>query len=131
MRNLLMVGLLALFTSGAAITTDQVVKAFAAAKLEVKTPKRMGPQDYGVAPYVGKGVRFLIPSLGADNGGRIFDVPNAAERRRLANTYIDLGKQSALFYSWVFVHKNIVVQINGDLPEAQALRYKEALLKLR
>lgn len=90
----------------------------------------MSRKDYGFAPFVGKGTRFLIPSLGTNNGGRIFDVSNASERQGLANYYIDLGKQSAMLYSHVFTYKNIVVQINGELDDAKAKKYQAALLKL-
>ena len=41
--------------------------------------------------------------------------------------YDDLGKASALFFSWTFVKGNLLVQINGDLPDAQAHAYEAAL----
>jgi hypothetical protein len=109
-------------------TPEQVIAAFKAAGLEAESPTKMGRQDYGPAPLVGEGMRFLIPSLCADCGGRVFAVAATDERDRLATHYRDLAKQSAFFYSHVFVRDNIVVQINGDLKDDQAAKY-EAVLK--
>lgn len=130
MKRIFFLGLFVL-GSAQAITTTQVLNAFKGAGLEVGKATAMSRQSYGMAPLVGKGVRFLIPSLGADAGGRVFDVPNAAERSRLAAYYTELGKQSAMLFSHVFVYKNIVVKINGELPDAKAEKYKAALLKLK
>ncbi len=113
-------------------TTPAVLAAFKKAGLEVGKTYKMGPKDYGLGPYVGeRGTRFLIPSLGEDAGGRVFEVKNTADRRRLRAYFDDLGKQSAIFFSWTFEKGNILVQINGDLPEAKALRYKKALEGLK
>lgn len=131
MKRLLSLTVCALLSTGSAITISQVTAAFKQAGLEVLKPIPMTREKYGMAPLVGTGVRFLIPSIGVDSGGRIFDVPNPGERQRLAAYYTEMGKQSAILYSHVFVHKNIVVQINGELSDAKAAKYKAALLKLR
>lgn len=112
---------------GATSTADAVIAAFKAAGLEAEQSQPLTKDDYGLAPMVGSGLRFLIPSLCADCGGRVFVVPDAAERARLKGFYEELGKQSALAFSWVFEKAPIVVQINGDLPEAQARKYETAL----
>lgn len=130
MKKLLTLAVL-LSTSAHAITTQQVVTAFQKAGLEAKSPTAITRDGYGMAPLVGKGVRFLIPSLGEDSGGRVFDVPNAGQRSKLAGYYTALGEESAALYSHVFVHRNIVVQINGELSDAKAAKYKAALLKLK
>ncbi|BBE51156.1 hypothetical protein OYT1_ch1609 [Ferriphaselus amnicola] len=80
----------------------------------------MSPKNYGAAPYVCEGARFAILSLGDDAGGRIFFCKKMADRNRLANYYRELGKSSALFFSWVFVKGNVVLQLNGDLSEQRA-----------
>ena len=38
--------------------------------------------------------------------------------------YDDLGEGSAMLFSWTAVKDNILIQINGDLPEE---KYKKAL----
>jgi hypothetical protein len=44
---------------------------------------------------------------------------------------VKLGKENAAFFSWVFVKDNILVQINGNLPEEQAKKYEAALNALK
>lgn len=109
-------------------TPDSIVAAFKAAGLEAEAPAAMAKDDYGAAPMVAHGLRFLIPSLGADKGGRAF-VGTKAEINQLRDFYEGLGKQSALLFSWVFVSPDgtALVQINGDLPQDQALKYEQAL----
>ena len=38
-----------------------------------------------------------------------------------------MGASFAMLFSWVFVRDNILVQINGELPEAKAKQYETAL----
>lgn len=112
----------------AARTPESIVAAYKAAGLEAESPTAMGPGDYGPAPYVGKGVRFLIPSICDDCGGRAY-VGTKEEIAALQRYYVELGKGSALLFSWVFVTPDgkAMVQINGELPEDQAKKYEEAL----
>jgi hypothetical protein len=49
---------------------------------------------------------------------------------RAQKAYSDvLGKKGSLFFSWTFVNRQhlLLVLINGELPEARALKYKAAL----
>ncbi len=103
-------------------------RRYKAAGLEAESPTAMGPGDYGPAPYVAKGVRFLIPSICDDCGGRAF-VGTKEEIAALQHYYVEMGKGSALLFSWVFVTPDgkAMVQINGELPEDQARKYEQAL----
>ena len=114
-------------TSYAAPTAEDVIAAFKRVGLEAENPTPMKPKNYGLAPFVCKGVRFLIPSLGEDNGGRVLACPNAEDRDAIAGYYERLAKKSAAFFSWVFVKGNTVVQINGDLDEETAKKYERAI----
>ncbi len=87
----------------------------------------MTKDDYGMAPFVCTGTACFIPSLGADNGGRVYTCDNTKDRDALATFYTDAAKASALFFSWVYVKGNVVVQINGDLPEDKARQYEAAI----
>lgn len=127
----LLIVLLALAGCGAreaSLTPDQIIQAFQDAGLEAATSSAMAAADYGMAPYVGQGVRFVIPSLCEDCGGRVF-VGTKAEIDQLAAFYEEAGKASALLFSWTFRTQDGrgVVQINGDLPETDALRYKAVM----
>lgn len=115
----------------ASASAEEVVAAFKAAGLDAEQVTPLTKDDYGIAPYVGSGVHFVIPSLCADCGGKVIVVPNDAERATLRSFYQELGKQSAMLFSWVFEKAPVVVQINGDLPEAQARKYEAALKAIK
>ncbi len=110
------------------LNAANVLAAFKANGLEAENTFAMKPKDYGFAPYLGRGTRFLIPSLCSDCGGRIFDFDNQADLAAVENYYVTLAKSSALFWSWTFKNGNVLVQLNGDLPEAQAFRYRDILM---
>ena len=112
---------------GSSVTGDDVIASFKKAGLEAENSYAMTKDDYGPAPYVCTGTRFLIPSIGADNGGRIFICDNAEDLALLKNYYDELGKSSALFFSWTFTKGDVLVQINGDLPEEKARQYEAAI----
>jgi hypothetical protein len=122
-----------LLTSACAkqVTGDDVVASFKAAGLEAENPSAMTKDDYNIAPYVCQGTHFFVPSLDATSGegagGRVFVCDTAEDRDLIANYYTELGKTSALFFSWVFIKDNVVVQINGDLPEETARKYEAEL----
>ncbi len=91
----------------------------------------MNKEDYGLAPLVGDGLRFLIPSLCADCGGRVFVVNNEDDMMRLKAYYDEMSKASAILFSWTFRRGNVLVQLNGDLPEQQAKAYEATLQAIR
>lgn len=114
----------------AKFSSQEVANAFKAAGLESENLRPMTRDDYGSAPFVGEGTRFFIPSLGEGSGGRVIAVDSLVNREALRTYYESLGQQSALFFSWVFVRDNIVVQINGDLSEDDARQYEAVLNSL-
>ena len=112
--------------------TSQVVNKFHDSGLEVESSKPMTKADYGFAPMSAiEAIRFLIPSLCSDCGGRIFSFASEEDLNITRYYYEALGKSSAALYSWVFVKDNILVQINGDLPEGKAKAYKQSLDALK
>jgi len=112
-------------------TADQVIVAFQSANLEAESISPLTKDDYGLAPYVCTGIHFLIPSLCPDCGGRVFACDSQADQDKLEEFYVTMGQESALFFSWVHTKDNILVQINGDLPEDQAQQYQTALNNLQ
>lgn len=111
--------------------SPQVVNAFQGAGLEAENPRTMTKDDYGMAPMTAvEGTRFLIPSLGQDSGGRILSFAAQQDLDLMRQYYVELGRSSALFFSWVFVSDNVLVQINGDLPEDKAMQYEAALIAM-
>lgn len=112
------------------VNAESVIAAFKAAGLEAEAVRPLTKDDYGLAPFVGSGLHFTIPSLCPDCGGRVFLLEDAVDRERLKSYYVAMGKASALVFSWVFERAPIIVQINGDLPESQARAYEAALQAL-
>ena len=113
-------------------TTAQTIAALQASGCEVGQTSIMAKNDYGMAPAVAKeGVRFLIPSLCADCGGRVFAFASQADLDKTRSYYVNMGKASKTLFSWTFARDNILIQLNGDLPEAQARRYEAALAAMK
>lgn len=117
-------------TPQAQIGPQDVLEAFQEAGLEAEVGGEMTPQDYGVAPVGEEGIRFLIPSLGEESGGRIIRYESAQAAAAAKEVYDSLGEQSGLLFTWAFQNGALVVQINGDLPEAQAREYEDVLNQL-
>lgn len=113
--------------SASAVTVAQVAEALQASGVEVGEVREMTIEDYGMAPKADEGLRFLLPGLGDDKGGRImlYEDPEVLERAR--DYYVELGQQSAMLYSHVFVLENILVQVNGTLPQDQADMLESAI----
>ena len=110
----------------------QVLDAFLSAGLEAEPNHPMTKDDIGLAPNVFvEGTRFVIPSICPDCGGRIMSFDDPTRLDVMFTYYDEIGKSSPIFFSWLFIHENILVQINGGLPQATAMKYKEALESLK
>ena len=109
------------------IAGNDVVNAFKQAGLQAENAHPMTTDEYGEAPKVCTGTRFLIPSLGQDNGGRIFICDKSEEQDQLVSYYQGLNKTNSFLFSWIYVKGNIVVQINGDLDGQTAAKYNQAI----
>lgn len=114
--------------AAASVQPQQVVAAFRHAHLSVGRSWRMQRTDYGPAPFVARGVRFLVPALGSDKGGRVF-TGRLGDLRRLKRYYDSLGEASALLFSWTYLNttRGVLVQINGDMSRAQWQRYRRVV----
>jgi hypothetical protein len=108
-----------------------VVDAFLAAGLECDSPQALLVDD-GVAPFVAReATRFAMPSVCDGCSGRIYSFFDQSELENARRYYVDLGNQDSQFFSWIYTRDNILVQLNGQLPEDQALRYRRALTGMR
>lgn len=108
-----------------------VVDAFLAAGLECESPQALLVDD-GAAPFVAReATRFAMPSVCDGCSGRIYSFFDQTELENARRYYVDLGNQDPQFFSWIYTRDNILVQINGQLPEDQALRYRRALTGMR
>jgi hypothetical protein len=111
---------------------QQVLDTFLAAGLEATDSRPMISDDYGLVPMLAlDGIRFFIPSICSDCGGRIMSFADAEKLQIVRDYYGQMGRFSAVLFSWVFVKDNILVQLNGELPEADARKYEAALSSLK
>ncbi len=113
------------------VTPQTVVGAFKAAGLEAENTSPMTPEDYGPAPMAAEGLRFFIPSLGEDSGGRIMRFRSEEDAARSKTYYDEMGKASPIFHSWTYSKGPLVVQIDGTLPEDKAKQYEAAFQSIR
>src|ERR1700693_2119128 len=85
----------------------------------------MKPQVFGLAPMrTQDAVDYRIPSLGTDNSGRVMVFTNIQEQAVIQGYYVAHCQQSARLFPRVFAQALVLVQINGDLPEAKAEQYQ-------
>jgi hypothetical protein len=109
-------------------SVDDVVKAFKDAGLEAEHPKKMTKDDFGLAPMKSEeGKHITLPSVCEDCGGRVLSYENDEDLDQMKKYYDELGKESAMLFSWTIKKDNILVQLSGDLPEEKYKEYRKAV----
>ena len=112
-------------------TSEEVFDAFLQADVELGSTYEMTPEDFGMTPMVAtEAHRILIPSLGKEPGGCLFIFNNQQDLDLTKSYYDDLGTSSALLFSWTIVRDNVLLQIDGTMPEEQMLTYEQALYEM-
>ena len=105
---------------------EEVIEAFRDEGLEVgevQTVERS--EDRSLIPKTyEEQMSFTIPSSGERSGGRVFTFPSREALDPVSEYYEEFG---GIFASYVYVEGNVLVQIDGDVPEDQADRYGEVL----
>ena len=76
-------------------------------------------------------VHFGLPSICPECGGRLYTFDDPAKLQLMKGYYDTLGESSAMLFSWTFAKDNVLIQINGDLPEDKARQYEAALSQLQ
>jgi uncharacterized protein len=105
-----------------------VVQAFRDAGLEVgesyPVEQEPGWDERPVPRTYEEATRYLIPSLGADAGGRVFVFGSEADLRAVRDFYEDLASSER---PYVYDEGLVLVQISNQLPEGEAERYGATL----
>jgi hypothetical protein len=120
------------------LSPDEVIQAFENAGLEVgetyPVEQEPGWDENGVPKTYAQAARFTIPSLGVpeegvpgprDRGGRVFVFDSQRDLDAVRGYYEALGP-SALPHVYV-KDQVLLLQINNDLPKAEADRYGAVL----
>ncbi len=107
-------------------TAEEVIEAFRDEGLEVGEVQAVErSEDRSLIPKTyEEQMSFTIPSSGERSGGRVFTFPSREALDPVSEYYEEFG---GVFASYVYVEGNVLVQIDGDVPEDQADRYGEVL----
>ncbi|HFJ9274627.1 stress protein [Bacillus cereus] len=110
------------------VTVDKVIEEFKAAGLEAENPSDLPEKEFGNTRKEAK--RILVPALGEDSGGRIFEFKNKEDLEKAKKYYDDLGNGNQMLFSHTYAKGNFLIQMNGDMEDAQFNKYKEVMDKV-
>ncbi|OMC71078.1 hypothetical protein BK126_02910 [Paenibacillus sp. FSL H7-0326] len=126
------VGLLAACSSGeSTVKVDDVITKFKEAGLEAENATEITKDDMGMGPMrFEEGKRILVPSLGEDNGGRLFVFKDKSDLDELKSYYDEMGKSSAMLFSHTHANDHVLIQMNGDMEQAEFDKYAKVIDEL-
>ena len=110
------------------VTVGKVIEEFKAAGLEADNPSDLPEKEFGNTRKEAK--RILVPALGEDSGGRIFEFKNKEDLEKAKKYYDDLGNGNQMLFSHTYAKGNFLLQMNGDMEDAQFNKYKEVMDKV-
>lgn len=108
-------------------TTADVIKYFKDDKLELGEVSDLPNDEFGNIRKEGK--RLLIPSLGADAGGRLFLFDSEENLQKAKSYYDELGNSGPMFYSHTHQSGLFLIQMNGDMEDNEFAKYAASLEK--
>jgi hypothetical protein len=107
--------------------TADVLSALQASELNVEVLPS-GKKDGELGMFIPvEEKRFRVHIDGKDADGVILTFYSKDDLVKMENYYQELGQALPRFKSWVFVTDNVLLQINGNLPENQAVRFEQAV----
>ncbi|PDY73851.1 stress protein [Bacillus cereus] len=110
------------------VTVGKVIEEFKAAGLEADNPSDLPEKEFGNTRKEAK--RILVPALGEDSGSRIFDFKNKEDLEIAKKYYDDLGNGNQMLFSHTYAKGNFLIQMNGDMEDAQFNKYKKIMDKV-
>ncbi|MCR6856291.1 stress protein [Bacillus cereus] len=110
------------------VTVGKVIEEFKAAGLEAENPSDLPEKEFGNTRKEAK--RILVPALGEDSGGRIFEFKNKEDLEKAKKYYDDLGNGNQMLFSHTYAKGNFLIQMNGNMEDAQFNKYKEVMDKV-
>ena len=110
-------------------TAEEVIQAFRDEGLEVGEAQPINrSEDRSLVPKTyEEQISFTVPSSGEGARGRVFTFPSREALDPVREYYEEFG---GVFSSYVYVERNVLVQIAGDVPEDQAEQYGEVLREM-
>ncbi len=115
-------------------SSEEIVQAFRDEGLTVAKAEPVDEeedwQDSLVPKTYKEGTHFVIRPGRTENdemGGRVFTYDSEEDLEVMKNYYETVSSSSSFFYTHVYVDGLVLMQINGQIPKAQADRYGEVL----
>ncbi len=110
---------------------DDVINSFKVRNIEIMNIKPVTESDYKPLPdRADEGVKFSVSSLGEDTAGCILSFKYTHSLEKVKRYYQKLNKKREL-HSWTFVKDNILLVLDGKMPEEKAREYERALNDLK
>ncbi|EJQ86774.1 hypothetical protein IGW_05365 [Bacillus cereus ISP3191] len=109
------------------VTIGKVIEEFKGAGLEAEGPTDLPQKEFGNTRKDAK--RILVPALGEDSGGRLFEFKNKEDLEQAKKYYDDLGNGNQMLFSHTYAKGNFLLQMNGDMEDAEFNKYKEVMDK--
>jgi len=108
-------------------STEDVIQHFKDDNLELGEVSDLPNDEFGNIRKEGK--RILIPSLGADAGGRLFLFEKEEDLQKAKSYYDELGNSGPMFYSHTHQSGLFLIQMNGDMEDNEFAKYAASLEK--
>lgn len=111
---------------------DDVIKNFEDKSLVVYKPRKMTQEDFGMAPMsaIDAKIFSLIETDNEDEqkNARVFTFDNLEDLQATKKYYDDLGKNSAMLFSYTAADEDnlVLMQFNGELPQDLVEKYTDA-----
>ncbi|WP_025149528.1 hypothetical protein [Bacillus sp. H1a] len=110
------------------ITTTSLINEFKKAGLEAENATDLPQKEFGNMRKDGK--RILVPALGQDNGGRLFEFSKKEDLEKAKKYYDDLSNSNPILFSHTYAKGNFLLQMNGDMKDEEFNKYKEVMDKV-
>ncbi|MED0905844.1 stress protein [Bacillus cereus] len=109
------------------VTVNSIISEFKSAGLQAANPTGLSEKEFGNLRKEGK--RIIVPALGEDKGGRLFEITKKDDLEKVKKYYDELGNSSPLFFSHTYEKGNVLLQMNGDMKDEEFAKYKDVLDK--
>lgn len=119
-------------SESAATNLDDIIETFTQQSLVVYNPRDMTKEDFGIAPMSATKAK-IFSLIETDNeeeqqNARLLTFDNLDDLKATKKYYDDLGKDSAMLFSYTAVNEDelVLMQFNGQLPQELVEKYAQA-----
>nr|WP_255289880.1 stress protein [Bacillus cereus] len=109
------------------VTVDSIMIEFKNVGLQVENQTNLPQKKFGNLRKEGK--RIVVPTLGEDKGGRLFEITKKEDLEKVNKYYDKLGNSAPMFFSHTHAKGNFLLQMNGDMKDEEFAKYKDVMDK--